>query len=191
MARTTTARGQARREQLIAVALRAFAAQGFRGASTASIAEEARISEPGLLHHFPSKKDLLFGVLEHYEEETVARVRERVEAGGSFCDQLLVLARRHEADPTYIRLYVVLSAESVDSMHPAHDWFRERYDRTRARFAERLASDQERGVIASEHDPAVLARTLIALLDGLEQQFLLSDGELDIVTPLAAYLDGL
>jgi hypothetical protein len=85
----------------------------------------------------------------------------------------------------------VLSAESVDPMHPAHDWFRERYDRTRAGFAEALAADQERGVIAPGHDPHVLARTLIALLDGLELQFLLSRGELDIVTPLAAYLDGL
>ena len=70
---TTTARGQARREELIDVALRAFAAHGFRGASIGAIAREAGISEAGLLHHFPSKRELLFGVLEHFQPAVQAK----------------------------------------------------------------------------------------------------------------------
>src|ERR1700710_3114662 len=118
----TNARGQARREQLIVLALDAFATRGFRGVSTASIADAAGLSEPGLLHHFPTKRDLLFGVLEHYDRENGARIRERMEAGGSFRDQIAALARAHEADPTFIRLYNVLAAESLYPEPAAHEW---------------------------------------------------------------------
>ena len=86
---TTTARGQARREALIDVALRAFAVNGYRGASIGAIAREAGISEAGLLHHFPSKPKLLFGVLEHLSakfRQTDERLDPRAR---SFCDGLV------------------------------------------------------------------------------------------------------
>ena len=195
MARTTagniTARGQARRDQLIAIALKAFAAQGFRGTAVSAIAAEAGISEPGLLHHFPSKRDLLLGVLEHYEEFFRARGQGLADGGESFCERLLDLARFHEGDPSFIRLYTVLAAESTTSEHPAHEWFRSRYDRVRALFAAGFAADQERGWISETIEPDDVARQVVALLDGLELQFLLSGGRLGIVEPLAGFLGSL
>ena len=150
---TTTARGQARREALIDVALRAFAAHGYRGASIGAIAREAGISEAGLLHHFRSKRELLFGVLEHFNLQ-FRQTDERFDREGrSFCDALLNLARFHEADPTFIRLFVVLASESVNPEHPAHEHFTARYDALRAQFAARFASDQQRGFVVPEADP--------------------------------------
>ena len=188
---TTTARGQARREELIDVALRAFAAHGFRGASIGAIASEAGISEAGLLHHFPSKRELLFGVLEHFGLQ-FRQTDERFDREGrSFCDALLSFARLHEADPTFVRLFVVLASESVNPEHPAHEYFTVRYEALRARFAARFASDQQRGFVVPEADPELMARVVISILDGLELQFLLSDGDLRIVEPLETFLDTL
>ena len=188
---TTTARGQARREALIDVALRAFAAHGYRGASIGAIAREARISEAGLLHHFPSKRQLLFGVLEHLSLN-FRQTEERFDPNDrSFCDALLSLARFHEADPTFVRLFVVLSAESVNPEHPAHEYFTAGYETLRAGFAARFASDQQQGFVVPEADPELMARVVISILDGLRLQFLLFDGDLRIAAPLEAFLDPL
>jgi AcrR family transcriptional regulator len=186
-----TARGRERREHLIDVAVRAFSSDGFRGASIGAIAAEAGISEAGLLHHFPSKRDLLLGVLEHYGERFVENDRELTRAGTGFADVLMSVARFHEADPTFVRLFVVVAAEASNPAHPAHEWFRDRYEWIRSHFAERFASEQARGLLAADADPELMARTVIAILDGLELQFLLTDGQLRIVEPLAAFLDPL
>ena len=115
MAGTRKSRGEARREQILDVAMRAFAEQGFRGASLAAIAAEAGISEPGLLHHFASKRELLFGVLQGTEAEFKAWASDRIAGGRGYTELLLDVARHHETDPSFIRFFVVLSAESLES----------------------------------------------------------------------------
>jgi AcrR family transcriptional regulator len=186
----TTTRGRARREQLLEAALTAFAAQGYRGASLASIAVDVGISQPGLLHHFPSKEDLLVRVLEHHEDRNLERI-EAVIADASLADGLLDLARHHEANPEFIRLFVVIAAESVDPHHPAHDWFVERYRRIRASLRARVAEEQRLGRMTSAIDPDTITELLMAVLDGLELQHLLDPGEVGIARPLAALLDAL
>jgi len=185
----STARGRARREQLINVALAAFADEGFRGASLAAIAQEVGISEPGLLHHFPSKKDLLLGVLEFHESRGVRRMAEVARSGGTFADKMLGIARGHEADPSFIRLFTVLAAESANSEHPAHDWFVERYRVVRGRFRDDVVREQEEGRMRADVDPDDVARLIVAVLDGLELQFLLEHADTGISSPLSLVLE--
>ena len=183
-------RGRVRRQHVIETALRSFAEHGYRGVSTATIAQEAGISEPGLIHHFPTKADLLLAVIEHYEARSIELIHEALSASdGSFSGALLVLAGSHEADPTFIRLFTVLAAESVSPVHPAHEWFVARYDRVRADIAERFREEQGRGQIRGELDADTLARQVIAMFDGVQLQYLLAGGQLDLVTPLRALLD--
>lgn len=66
-ARVPTLRQQqaaARREQILEIALGLFARQGFAGTSTRQIAREAGIAEGLIFHYFPTKEDLLNGILE-------------------------------------------------------------------------------------------------------------------------------
>jgi AcrR family transcriptional regulator len=190
--RPTTARGRARREQLLDVGLDAFGAQGYRGTSLSAIAEAVGISEPGLLHHFPSKQALLLGVLERHEALHRERMRAQVEAaGGSIMAAFVDLAQQHEADPRFIRLFTMLAAESVDPSHPAHDWFVARFRRVRTAVAARIEEGQQLGRIDAELDPELLARLVLALLDGLELQHLLEPTEAGISGPLRALLERL
>ena len=189
MAGTRETRGKARREQILEVALRAFGEQGFRGASLAGIAAEAGISEPGLLHHFASKRELLLGVLRGTETQFKAWAREQTADGRGYCELLLDVARFHETDPAFIRFFTVLSAESLEPSHPAHEWFRERYDRTRALFAGWIADDQRRGLVRPEVDPMLASRMIVAALDGLELQYLLAGGGAGTISePLELYI---
>jgi AcrR family transcriptional regulator len=186
----TTARGRARRDQLLDVALEAFAAKGYRGTSVGAIAERVGMSEPGLLHHFPTKVALLQATLEHHQ--TRSRAQAYTPAGGrtpSFPERLERLAAGHEADSSFVRLLLVIAAESIAADHPTHDWFVARYDTVRQAFERELAADQGSGMLALDIDVSALARLLVAALDGLEFQFLLSCGELDIVTPLRHALE--
>lgn len=60
------------RTHILRVATRRFARQGFDSTSLQEIADEVGVKKPSLLHHFPSKNDLLRGVLdgvfEHWTE---------------------------------------------------------------------------------------------------------------------------
>jgi AcrR family transcriptional regulator len=183
-----TSKGRARREQLLEAALAAFAARGYRGASLASIADDVRISQPGLLHHFPSKEHLLVGVLEYHEDRNAERIQAAI-ANASLADGLLDLARHHEANPEFIRLFVVLAAESVDPEHPAHDWFVDRYRRIRALLRAQVAEEQRLSRITKAIDPDTITQLLLSVLDGLELQHLLDTDEVEIAAPLSALLD--
>ena len=171
--------------------MRAFAQHGFRGASIANIAEEVQISEPGLLHHYPSKRDLLFGVLEGSEAQFQAWAATKTDSGTGFEALMTGIARFHEADPAFIRFFIVLAAESLDPSHPAHEWFQRRYDRTRRVFAGWLEADQARGRLRADIDPMLASQLLIAALDGLELQHLLAPADGRIAGPLQLFLDHL
>lgn len=52
-----------RRKQILEVATRLFARQGFRGTTTRQVADAARVNEALIFRHFPTKDDLYWGVL--------------------------------------------------------------------------------------------------------------------------------
>ena len=186
----STPRGRARRQDVLEAALQAFAANGYRGASVGAIAKQCGLSEPGLLHHFPSKTALLMATLETYERKAWTEAS-AVAPGAAveYRQRMLRLAASHERDPRFVRLLLVIAAESTEPGHPAREWMQARY-RAALESAEReLAADQADGRLDPDVDVALLAQLVNATLDGLEQQFLLSHGTVDIVTPLAAFLD--
>ena len=168
---STTEQGRTRREQILDVAMDAFARRGYRGASMAQIAESVGITQPGLLHHFPSKQQLLLGIFEHYESRNLAKFQAVME-DRSFGDGLREVARQHEEDPSFIRFFTTLTAEALDSEHPAHDWFIERYRGVRGHWSESIRREQAAGRLKEGLDPELLADVLIAVFDGLELQHL-------------------
>ncbi|MBW8711066.1 MAG: helix-turn-helix transcriptional regulator, partial [Mycobacterium sp.] len=58
------AKGEDRRQRIMAVAERLLARNGWRSTSLAQIAKEAGVTPAGLLHHFESKEQLLNAVLD-------------------------------------------------------------------------------------------------------------------------------
>jgi AcrR family transcriptional regulator len=181
-------KGEARRVKVLEVALDAFGAKGFRGASLANIAAEVGISEPGVVHHFGSKRNLLFSLLEARHREDRKRIDDEEPSQG-LAESLRRLALEHEADPRGIRLLAVLAAESLNPEHPTHEWFVERYRGIREVMTGRVADEQAAGRLPDDIDPSVLARLIIAVLDGLELQFLLDPEPAAVSEPLAAFLE--
>jgi AcrR family transcriptional regulator len=182
------AKGRERREAILRAANEVFAAQGFHGASLSSIATRVGLSEPGLLHHFPSKEHLLLELLELRHDHDAERVARAIADHEGFLAALLGLCRENQDTPGLVRLFAILAAESVDDDHPAHDWALERYRTLRERFATRIADEQREGRIAAGLDPDLLAPQLIAMLDGLQLQWLLDPGEVDMSAVFADFV---
>jgi AcrR family transcriptional regulator len=190
-ARGGYAKGRERREAILAAANEVFATQGFRGASLATIATRVGLSEPGLLHHFRSKDELLLELLALREERDMERIEQAYEAHVEALDVLLELCRQNADRPGIVRLFTILAAESVDDDHPAHDWFLDRYRLRRRGVVARLAEEQREGRIAADLDVERLAPQILAIFDGLQIQWLLDPDGVDMVAVLKDFLDRL
>jgi AcrR family transcriptional regulator len=81
------AQGEATRRQLVEVATRLFAEQGYEDTSTEQMLRETGVSRGSLYHHFDGKERLFEAVVLHVEE--------------GVCDQLMTVADRHR-DPVKI-----------------------------------------------------------------------------------------
>ena len=68
-----------RRSQLLAVAGRLFAEQGFHGLSMEQLADAAGVSKPVLYQHFPSKRELYLALVNDATAELQAQVREALD----------------------------------------------------------------------------------------------------------------
>src|SRR5690349_12102304 len=123
--RTQAERTQQRKEQLIREATRYFGQYGYRGAKLSEIARAAGVTEPGLLHHFPSKEHLLMEVLA--ERDRLDKERFDPALHGITGDPLPSyeqLVSYNESVPGLVQLFSILVAESIEEQHPGHDFFR-------------------------------------------------------------------
>jgi hypothetical protein len=84
------------------------------------------------------------------------------------------------------RLFTILSAESIDADHPAHEHFRARYRAAREAFATWIADAQADGEMVDTIAPDQLAAIVIAVMDGLQMQQHLDEQPLAIEETFAA-----
>src|SRR5512143_641098 len=109
--RTQAERTQQRKEQVIREAIRFFGQNGYHGAKLADIAKAAGVTEPGLLHHFPSKAHLLMQVLA--ERDRIDRERfdpSQHDGMETPFTPLQELVEYNETVPGLVQLFTVLVA---------------------------------------------------------------------------------
>ena len=175
------AEGARRKALIIQVASQLFAVNGYRDASLASVAEGAGLTLPGLLHHFRSKQELLFAVLNEKERRDKAVVAAAIAAYPDDVAHLLEALVAHNAaarDDTW--LYSVLAAEATSPSHPAHAFFAARYARVRNALRKSIAK-QSAAADLPEDEVRALAAIVIAAMDGLQVQWLVDPEEADMV----------
>lgn len=191
--RGSYAKGLAKRAEIIRAAIALFGESGFHAASLRDIAARAGISHPGLLHHFPTKVNLLEAVLEFRDGEDRAAIADDMANGWSWIEAQVRLLAWHQEQRGVVELFAVLSAEATSVEHPAHDYFHSRYDAIVARAEESLRELASDGKLRDGVDPAVTARAFIAIIDGLQVQWLMAthahdEFQVDMAADAAAFL---
>ena len=166
-----------RRDAIVDAALELFAERGYRGATLAAIAQRAGLTQQGLLHYFPSKEKLLVEVLRLRDERDVEALSHGTDSVS--LDGLATLVDLNAQRRGMVQSYTVLSADSVTEEHPAREYFQDRYRRFRRRLAATIRAEHG-DALPEGLDADRAAALVIAMMDGLQLQWLLSDEELDM-----------
>lgn len=166
-------RSEERRAEIVRAALEVIAERGYRAASLAAVAERVGLTQQGLLHHFPTKDALLVAVLKERDQwDAVPDTRWRV-------DLLASLVEYNAMRPGIIQTFSALLGESVTDGHPARGYFTERYAQVRENMAAVLRAEYgER--LPNGLTPERTAPLLVAVMDGLQYQWLLDPESVDM-----------
>ncbi|WP_324789768.1 TetR/AcrR family transcriptional regulator [Streptomyces sp. H51] len=166
-------RSEERRTEIVRAALEVIAERGYRGASLAAVAERVGLTQQGLLHYFPTKDALLVAVLKERDRwDALPDTRWRV-------DLLAALVEYNVMRPGIIQTFSALLGESVTEGHPAREYFTERYRRVRESMAAVLRAEYgER--LPNGLTPERTAPLLVAVMDGLQYQWLLDPESVDM-----------
>jgi AcrR family transcriptional regulator len=177
-----------RRRQIIDAATGLIADRGFWGVSMQDIADRCELTVPGVLRHMESKVGLLIAVLEHRDVEDARSLRAHLGASadevpedwaasrpvGVDLRRLCAATMRCNATQSEIvRLFTVLAAESLEPAHPAHAYFVRRQELAAAAYAALAEHPTDR--------PDVLARQIMAMMDGLQIHWLRNPAATDLV----------
>jgi AcrR family transcriptional regulator len=164
------AKGEDRKQRILAVAQRLLTRNGWRNTTLAQIAGEAGVSPAGLLHHFDSKEQLLHALLDVRDADDDSHA----DRAGDLIEEITAVADRFYRAPELVGTYSVLLAESIDPDAPLHDRLVARYQGAVDIITDLIRQGQRAGRYRLDMDVTVKALQIIAFITGMETTWLLN-----------------
>ncbi len=173
---------EARRRDILRAALETFGAKGYNKAPLTEIAEQVDMTHAGILHHFGTKDNLLLEVLRYRDENDVENLENHhIPPGIDLFRHLVKTAFQNAERAGIVQAYAVLSAESVTDDHPAREFFEVRYRTLRAEVAEAFeVVCASQGIDPDADHVRQAAASILAVMDGLQVQWLLDRSEVQL-----------
>ena len=167
-----------RRQQILDSAITLLAQRGVDRASLRTVGEAIGVSHTALRHYFSSRDELLVEAYRAHE----ARAGGGAPAAGESAVGLIVgAAERNRSIPGLVELYATLTTDALQEQHAVtREFVRDRFRSLRADLAARIESGQRAGRVAADIDPLDAAALVIAASDGLQIQWLLDPGAVDV-----------
>ena len=166
---TLLAKGEDRRQRILAVSQHLLTRNGWRSTTLGQIAREAGVTPAGLLHHFESKDQLLQAVLEARDTDDDAHA----DLSGDLIEQIIVACGRFRRSPDLVGMFAVLLIENLDPGAPLHGRLLGRYRSSVDFVTVAIRRGQRSGRYRSDLDPAVKAVEILAFITGMETSWLL------------------
>ena len=193
-----------KRARILNEAVVLFGEHGYAGTSLADIANAADISKAGLLHHFSSKDELFAKVLERRDREDALSILvdspagedvvdvpvdpvgnvDTLDVAGSaadldadpwaLLDRYIELLERNVAHRDLTAIYTATAVSVLDAAHPAHRWMADHLNGAVERFESSFEAGKAAGLVDPQMPSRLVARSLVALTDGLQLQWLCS-----------------
>ena len=166
-----------RRQQILDSAIALFAQRGVDRASLRTIGEAIGVSHTALRHYFASRDELLVEAYRAHE----APAGEAHAVSESAVGQIIEAAERNRSIPGLVELYATLSTDALQEQHAVtREFIRGRFGSLRELLAARIEAGQQAGRIAVDIEPSDAAALVIAASDGLQVQWLLDPGTVDV-----------
>lgn len=193
-----------KRARILNEAVVLFGEHGYAGTSLADIANAADISKAGLLHHFSSKDELFCKVLERRDREDALSILVESPAGEgdtveapvdtignldtldvagapdldgnpwALLERYIELLERNVAHRDLTAIYTATAVSVLDAEHPAHQWMANHLNSAVERFESSFEAGKTAGLVDPKMPSRLVARSLVALIDGLQLQWLCS-----------------
>ena len=109
--------GDARRQEILRCALRAFSRASYARVTTAEIAREAAISEAALYKHFASKKELFIELVRSIGDRMIAKWQEIAAGAPTPGEALRLIGRRHLEKALANKDYTVVMSQAFSEVH--------------------------------------------------------------------------
>lgn len=169
-------------------AMQAFYEHGYHGTTTRDLAQRSGLSVPGLYHHYPSKQDILFTLMNVIIDELLTRSRQALgtsapDPRAQFDALVESLLRFH----MYRRQSAIVSTAELRSLEPGN---RERYVAkrdTQQRMLDRVILDGVTSGLFSTPYPTDASRAIASLCVGVATWYR-PDGALSVEELLERYL---
>jgi AcrR family transcriptional regulator len=190
--RGSYAKTPARRTEIVRASFEVFSLGGYHASSLREIADRVGLTQAGILHHFANKWELLEAVLTLRDEAAVTITG--VDGNSSGLETIrgfLRLVDHNLSEPGIVELFCVLSAESTSKNHPAHAYFQRRYDWSVSVLTDAYGDMLTRGQLLPGIDPRSAAVRTIAVMDGLQVQWLLDRDAIDMREELRLHMQSL
>ncbi|MGV0607080.1 TetR/AcrR family transcriptional regulator [Mycolicibacterium sp. XJ1904] len=184
---TLLAKGEDRRQRILAVAERLLARNGWRNTSLAQIAKEAGVTPAGLLHHFESKEQLLNAVLDARDADDAIHADYR---SGDLVTELGRVPERFDRAPELVGTFTVLLVENISPDAPLHDRLVKRYRDAVDIITAIIERGQRSGKYRRDLDAATKAVEILAFTYGMETLWLL-DPSIQLAEVFKGYAESL
>lgn len=188
--------GRISRARILEIAVDHFGTYGFKGGSMAQIAAAAGMSQPGLLHHFSNKTALFLAALAERDRSAAEYldIDASVIAEMTF-DQLLEFYERIVANNIArhrgaVQFAHMASAEASAPDHPAREWVVGHMELGRRLCTAALERSIAEGTVRADVSVEHTANLLIAISEGLENQWLVDDS-IDVVGSFRTFVEQL
>ena len=159
------------RQSLLQAAFREMYKSGFQAASLDNILSNASVTKGALYHHFGSKQELGYAVVDELiREHIVGRWVRPLEQTENPIDGLFAVLRSKSPHPSFDQRLGCPLNNLAQEMSPLDEGFRKRLERVfrewREGIAKALRRGQERGYVRSSVDPVEAADFFLAALEG-------------------------
>lgn len=172
-----------RKEEILQAAAVHFAEHGFYGATLSKIAEAVDLTEPGLLHYFPSKEQLLQEVLNYRDQQDMEKYQAILaDKHTTVFEAMQDLVAVNQHRPGLVQLFTVMVGECLNTAHPSHDFFVNRYQQLKNLLVMHLQAYVEKAELRVTTDLTQLAALIFAVMDGIQIQWLLDPDHFEMTT---------
>jgi AcrR family transcriptional regulator len=171
-------KGVRRRQQIIDSVVALLAQRGGDRTSLRTVGEAIGVSHTALRHYFSSRDELL---VEAYRTHEARAADDVPVAAASAVGVIINAAEQNRSIPGLVELYATLTTDALQEQHAVtRDYVRERFRALREDLAARIEAGQRAGTVAAGIDPLDAAALVIAASDGLQVQWLLDPGAVDV-----------
>jgi AcrR family transcriptional regulator len=171
-------KGVRRRQQILDSVIALLAQRGGDRTSLRKVGQAIGVSHTALRHYFSSRDELL---VEAYRAHESRGAPGPPAAGESAVGLIIGAAERNRSIPGLVELYATLTTDALQEQHAVtREFIRERFGSLRSVLAERIEAGQRAGAIAADANPVDAAALVIAASDGLQVQWLLEPGTVDV-----------